>query len=552
MAIMFLAVGALLAVSVLALIPKVNDKAARGGLIAAAAAILVAGATLSSFRFVGENSVGVVVKNALGPPLPPGKIIATEGEKGPQARVLPPGWHPWLWPIVYDVEIVPIQEIRVGEVGLLTAVDGRPLATEAFYAPEWPEEQQRRMAEDATFFLGEGGGFKGTQTTVLKPGKYRINPKLFRVEVAGVTNIEKATVGVVKSNVGERFRRETAGGVALVERGRQGIWKEPLAPGTHPLNTMAYQITVISTAKKVVRFTKLEPDRREAPLAEEREITVRSSDGFTFPVDVRIEYEIREEDAPLVVANFGNDQEGLSERLNSAVRAIFRNNAEAVKALDYVKQRSHQEQQSVEALAKEMEAVGVTVTAVRIGDVGDVDSLGALLKTQTDREIALQEQVTFQEQQRAAEQKKQLTRTEQEAEEERRLATASYQVQIAEQDRERRIIEAGAEAEAIEIQARAQADAYRLIAEQIGKGNAALVELLKIVGEQGVNITPRVMIVGDRAGNGAGFGGGETTALIGTMLDTMVSRIDSEPIRQVEGEIPPPADASGAGPGAPR
>ena len=206
--------------------------------------------------------------------------------------------------------------------------------------------------------------------------------------------------------------------------------------------------------------------------------------------------------------------------MNSAVRAIFRNNAEGVKALDYVQQRSHQESQSLKMLQEEMQKIGVTITGVRIGDVGDKESLGELLKTQTDREIALQEQLTFQEQQRAAEQKKQLTKTEQEAEEEKRLATASYEVQIAEQDRQKIVIKAEADAEAVKIKAEAQADAYKLIAEQIGKGNAALIEVLKVVGESGISITPRVMVNGQAGATGDA----ETTALIGTMLDSMVSK----------------------------
>ena len=61
-----------------------------------------------------------------------------------------------------------------------------------------------------------------------------------------------------------------------------------------------------------------------------------------------------------------------------------------------------------------------------------------------------------------------------------------------------------------------------MVAAQIGPGNAALLELLKIIGESGINITPRVMVIG--GGNGKGTGGSEMTALIGTMLDTMLSR----------------------------
>ena len=260
---------------------------------------------------------------------------------------------------------------------------------------------------------------------------------------------------------------------------------------------------------------------------------VRTSDGFTFPVDVRIEYEVRPGDAPVLVGTVGDDQNGLRSVMNSAVRAIFRNNAETVKAIDYVQQRSLQESQSLKMLETEMEKIGVTITGVRIGDVGNEETLGELLKTQTDREIALQEQETFKEQQRAAEQMKELSKTEQEAEEEKRLATAAYEVQIAEKDREKIIIEAEADAEAVLLRAEAQADAYEQIAEQIGAGNAALIELLKIVGEDAIEITPRVMVVGQGAGGGQN---GETTALIGTMLNTMIQDApEKEEAKSTEG-----------------
>ena len=489
----------------------------RGAAIVAAVLIVVASVIFSSVRFVGVSDVGLVVKNAMGPKLAPGQIIAVGGEMGPQAKILPPGWHFGFWPVIYDVEKVRVVQIDEGEVGLITTSDGRPLTRGDIYAPEWSQEEFQGMI-NAEFFLGDGRGFKGPQASVLTPGKYRLNTRLYQIETVPVTNIEKATVGVVKANVGDAVIGLS--GEDIVERGQRGIWRQPLLPQKYYLNTKALEVTVISTEAQVVRYTK------SAATGEEQEITVRSSDGFTFPVDVRVEYEIRPRHAALVVARFKGDPERLAGRLNSAVRAIFRNNAEAVKALDYVQQRSLQESQSLSMLAEEMIKVGLSITAVRIGDVGDEQTLGTLLKTQTDREIARQEQETFQEQQRAAEQRKALTRTEQEAEEERRLATARYEVQISEQQKQRRIIEAGAEAEAIRIRAEAQAEAYRVVALQIGPGNAALLELLKIVGENGINITPRVMVVG--GSNGAGTQSSETTALIGTMLDTMLSERDKD------------------------
>ena len=520
MTIGFLLVGVVLAVLIVTGTMKLPGTAvkAAGGVVALL--VLLASFALSSFRLVGENQIGVISRNIGGGPLAPGKIIATAGEMGPQAKILPPGWHPWYWPVIYDIDTPFLVEIKEGKIALLTASDGQPLPPGEIYAPEWDESLLKRMAEDAEFFLTEGGGYKGPQASVLTPGKYRINPMLFTHEIVDVTNVKKATVGVVKSNVGTVPSGAGDTLSALVEKGERGIWREPLLPQEYYLNTKAYEVTMISTAKWVISYTG------RGTGTGQREIPVRTSDGFDFPVDVRVEYEIKPVDAPLVVALFEDDKEKLLERLNSAVRAIFRNNAETVKALDYVQQRSQQESQSLAMLAEEMTKVGVTVTAVRIAGVAEDGSLDALLKTQTDRQIADEEVQTFRQQQLAAEQEKALTRTKQEAEEEKRLATARYEVQIAEQDKEKRIIAAGAEAEAIRIKAEAQAEAYRVIALQIGSGNAALLELLKIVGESGINITPRVMVISGSGGsNGAnGTGSAETTALIGTMLDSMLSR----------------------------
>lgn len=489
--------------------------------VVAATVVVAVGFTLASFRYVAEDRIGLVSKNIGTKSLPAGKIIATDGEKGPQAEILGPGWHPWYFPGVYDIDFMPLIEVPAGKVGLITARDGQPLPPNTTYAPEWGEADFGKMLI-ATHYLTDGGGYKGPQTSVLKPGSYRLNTKLFEVKIESVTTIDKATVGVVKSNVGERpdLPADAQSGrlARLVQSGERGIWRSPLRPGQYYLNTDALEVTIVPTRKEVVRYT--DANVAQSGEREESEIIVRTSDGFTFPVDVRVEYEIEPDNAPLLVATVGDHQTGLRSVMNSAVRAIFRNNAEGVKALDYVQQRSEQEKQSLAMLQNEMQKLGVTVTAVRIGDVGDEQTLGTLLKTQTDREIALQEQETYREQQRAAEQKKELTRTEQEAEEEKRLATAKYAVQVAEQEKLQRVIEAEADAEAVRIKADSQAAAYKLIAEQIGAGNAALVEVLKIVGENRIEITPRVMVSGAAGGSAES----QTTALIGTMLDTMVGQ----------------------------
>lgn len=533
----------------------------RGAALVVAGLVLLIGAILSSTAYVGAGETGIVNKTVFGPSLKDGRIIAIDGELGVQADVLSPGWHFGYWPVIYSVRTVPLVEINADELGIIEARDGQPLAEGQLFAPEWDQASFQKML-DAKHFLTAGKGAKGKQASVLTPGKYRINTELFRVTNIKQTEVVPGEVTVLKANFGApasvivegvmgeapievpsdgeakpvvtpKVSRED-GRLRLAGPNEMGVRQVALGPGKYPINTDAYSVTEIWTTKMIAYYTSEysgNSTSKGAAVSEEREITVRTSDGFTFPVDVRIEYHIRPEHAPIVVEKLGDDEgERFRSMLNSAVRAVFRNNAEGVRALDYVQQRSQQERQSLEQLTHAMAPYGVTVTAVRIGNVGDEKSLGALLKTQTDREIAKQEQITFQEQQRAAEQKKELTRATQEAEEEKRLATAAYEVKIAEESQRKKIIEANAEAQSIQIKADAQAKAYELIASQIGKSNAAMLEMLKLIGERNIQITPRVMMVGNGGPNaGAGNGDAATTTLIGTMLDHMVSRDDDEP-----------------------
>ncbi len=552
MSILLLLIGILAAFAILAAAIKVPGTALKALCAIGAVVVLFVFFALASIRYIGANEVGIVVKNAFGGRLKDGRIIATNGEMGTQSGVLRSGWHFWYWPVLYEIKTVPFIEIKSDQVGIIETTDGLPMSQGQLFAPEWPQTTRQQML-DGTHFLTAGAGMKGKQVSVLTPGKYPLNTDLYHIKMVNQTEVVAGEVAVLKENFGTSpslIVHHIAAGAAdkpvgeddalkLAKPGEMGILADALPPGKYPLNTDAFTVTEIWTTQMIAHFTATSagnPVSRPPPAAktthhepslEEREITVRTVDGFTFPVDVRVQYLIEPKDAAIVVAKLGDDEgERFRNAINSAVRAIFRNNGEKVRALDYVQQRSQQEEQSLTHLKAEMARFGVTVAAVRIGNVGDEASLGKLLDTQTQREIAKQEQITTQEQQKAAEQKKQLAKTTQESDEEKKLATATYAVKIADEDKKKVVIAAGAEAESIKIKAVAQAEAYKSIAAQIGSANAALIEVLKIVGERNINITPRVM-VNNRAGAGATTStsqSAETTALIGTMLDQMIAK----------------------------
>ena len=566
-----LLVSIILAIALLALTPKIPSVKLRGLTGVAALVIVLLGLLLSSIRLVGSGEVGIISKNAFGANLKDGKIIATSGEMGVQAQVLSPGWHFGYWPFIYTVKSELLTQIKNDEVGLVETSDGTPLTAGQLFAPEFSPAEFQKML-DAEHFLTVGKGHKGKQTSVLTPGTYRLNTALYKIHTVKQTEVLAGEVAVLKSNFGvpatmlvklengvvvaanEQIPDDKA--VRFARAGEMGVQGEPLPPGKYALNTDAFTVTIIYTTEMPAHFTRAHSGtlssadidaKRSTPTAgpssagDDREISVITSDGFQFPVDVSVTYSIPAKSAAYVVAKLGDDEgDRFKNALNSAVRSVFRNNAEKVKALDYVNMRSTQESQSLQMLSEEMARYGVKVASVRIRDVGgDRKTIEALLKTQTDREIARQELLTFKEQEKTAEQKKSLTRATQESEEERKLATAAYSVKIATEDQKRKIVEAEAEAQSTTIKALAQAKAYESIAKQIGKSNAALIEVLKIVGERNIVITPRIMMNsgGVRSVQGTGTASSpEMTALIGTMLDSMMTRDE-----EAEQKLPEPA-----------
>ncbi len=73
---------------------------------------------------IREQGVGIVAKRFAGRSLPPGRLIAVNGEAGLQADTLSPGYHLGYWPWMYRVSKVPMVVVPQGEIALVVASDG--------------------------------------------------------------------------------------------------------------------------------------------------------------------------------------------------------------------------------------------------------------------------------------------------------------------------------------------------------------------------------------------------------------------------------------------
>jgi uncharacterized membrane protein YqiK len=595
----------------------------------AALALLVLFLAVFGLRVIPETSSGLVVKK-FGRALPPGRILALEGEAGLQAQLLPPGWHFGYWRWQYKIERVPMVVVPAGEIALVVSNDGAAIPADRILGHYVACDH----FQDAAAFLKHGGE-RGRQLAILTAGTYRINPAAFRVVTARtasafgmspqdlqVTRVAADTVGIVTTLDGrpipqgdlagprvdrhESFQRAQgfidAGGCRglqedvllsgswnlnpwfvkveaipmteipigyvgvvvsyvgaehldlsgeafthgdLVERGRKGVWVEPLLPGKHPINTHVMKVELVPTTNIVLNWAQ----RTEAHQYDARlnPITVRSRDGFAFSLDVSQIIHIGMKNAPRVISRVGSMQNLVDHVLQPTVANYFRNSAQEFTVLEFLSHRSDRQQQAFAAIKGAIEAYDVECIDTLIGDIVPP---AELMKTQTDRKIADELKRTYDAQREAQVQRQELERETAVANLQADVVRSEQQVRIAERQalsvvetakgeagaierraqaeanalRMRAEAEAGAqrvkgesEAAAVRAVGGAKADAYRQGVESLGSAAYAAMQLAAVLGENQVKLVPDIAVSGS-GGNGAFSGLAE--AMIAKLLAT--------------------------------
>jgi regulator of protease activity HflC (stomatin/prohibitin superfamily) len=415
----------------------------------------------SSFVIIDADKVGHLNRIYLGKPMPTGQIIALDGQKGPQADTLPPGFTfvPFL-KILYDVEELPVVEIPEGHYGFILAKDGIPLRPNQYMANAWPEGKLKNMLIAERFL--KGNGQKGPQLTVLPPGKYRINHYLFHIETQQATDIPAGFVGVVRSNIQESVNWETADvpkgiegslSVPLVKKGSVGIWDEAMPPGRYYLNRKAYIVTLIDTRVHILdykggyrhRFIDLEITQDGKTKQKERSETVEvpkyaadsavftRMEGWLVPHELRVQVQVKPEHASFLVASVGDLKAVESTVITPSLRSVVRNVCSAEKVTHLIDEhRAAVEEKIEKALIPEGMKAGVSIEDVRL-----VASMipPELLVVRMREQLASQLKDTFIREKESQEQRIQTEKARATAEQQPKLVAAEIRVKIAEKDR---------------------------------------------------------------------------------------------------------------------
>src|SRR3984893_4884430 len=209
---------------------------------------------------VGAREIAIKERRYLGAKMPPGRVVATEGEVGIQAEVLKQGLHLIRYPFEKVVRKVPLIEIGADEMGIVEAIDGEPMLPGRIFALDRAQNAHNNFQDPIAFV--KQGGVKGIQLRTLPPGLWPIHPYLFRVSVSKTTVVPQGKVGVIIAadgaslDPGRLLARAVDGHLSFQNAelfvssgGQRGPQVDILTPGAYRILTQSNPIEGGSDAK---------------------------------------------------------------------------------------------------------------------------------------------------------------------------------------------------------------------------------------------------------------------------------------------------------------
>ncbi|MEK6324997.1 MAG: SPFH domain-containing protein [Acidobacteriota bacterium] len=238
---------------------------------------------------VGAREIAIKERRYLGAKMPPGRVVATEGEVGIQADVLKPGLHMIKWPFEKVIRKFPLIEIGADEMGIIEAIDGEPMPPGGIFAADRAQNAHNNFQDPIAFI--KRGGVKGIQLRTLPPGLWPIHPYLFRVSVTKTTVIPQGKVGIVTSADGAQLdpgrllakaipkhRNFQDAEQFIAAGGQKGPQVDILTPGTYRILTDSTPLEGGGERKPGLFFVRL----NDATAIQENQIgLVEALDGAT-------------------------------------------------------------------------------------------------------------------------------------------------------------------------------------------------------------------------------------------------------------------------------
>jgi len=477
------------------------------------------------------------------------------GQKGRQSAFIPNGTYK-INTFLFEVSAVKQATIQENMVGIVTTLDGDPLENGQIAGKN---VEGHNNFQDFDKFL-ESNGNRGLQQQVILAGTYNLNPWAVQVEEVQMTEIPIGHVGVVISFVGDEGVDVTGANFKhgnLVSKGQKGVCVEPFGPGKYPINKYTTRVELVPTTNLVLNWASARTESHNLD-KNLNTITVRSKDGFPFNLDVSQIIHIPMNEAPKVIARFGNMNNLVSQVLEPTIGNYFRNSAQDQDVISFLTTRKERQDSAKMHISKVLDEYNVHAVDTLIGDIVPPQEL---MKTLTDRKIAQEQEVTFETQRKAQDQRKTLESAKALADMQGKMVAAQQSVEISQREAEASVKKSEGEAKALELKAGAQskakvlmaeadaqqikltgsaeaakieaigkstAEAYSLQVQAMGQDNFSKFKITEEIGKNGIKIIPDVLITGGENGSG-----GPLNGLLGFELMKQMQESRKQPIIEV-------------------
>jgi regulator of protease activity HflC (stomatin/prohibitin superfamily) len=411
-------------------------------------------------------------------------FIKNGGQKGRQLQILMPGSYR-INTMMFKVNTnTPWEKIGSEDIGIVTVLEGEPITDPTKIAAEEIDLALHGNFQNAAAYLSNKGQ-KGLQIPVLRSGNYAINPWFASVKIKPMTTVDIGKCAVVTSFVGKdgEDTSDSKVNAKIVPNGCKGIWKDPLGPGKHPINTETYRVDMVPTNQITLSWADARSNAHELD-SNLKTITLRTADAFSVNMDVNVIIHIPMENAPKVIANQGSVASLISQVLEPAISSHFRNAAQYIKALDLYTKRKELQETAKEHIINVLKEHFIDSKDTLIADVVLPE---ALTKIVSDKQIAEQEKATRIVQTQAEDERRKLSNMTAQANMQGEVVASERGVEIAdnvakaavkksEGEKQSAINMASGKSEAVKLEAAANAEKTTLNAEADAKAK-------KVIGE---------------------------------------------------------------------
>ncbi len=371
------------------------------------------------------------------------------------------------------------------------------------------KNSQHNNYQDFQAFLDAGGRI-GLQHDPLLYGAFNLNPFLVSVDIVPMLVVEQGEVAVIKAYVGQ-VTEDTSGKDfkygSLVRPGHRGIWGEPLRTGKYPINPHCYQSEIVPTAIVTLNWASAISEAHHLD-DELSQIIAKSREGFVFNIDLQVLIHVSDTEASRVISMVGTMKNLVNEVLQSAVGNHFRDKLQSLPAVSFIETRQKVQEEAFAFIREKLTEYDVETLGVYIQDVVFPEQLVEVL---TKREIANQEIETYKKQTEAETERIAKEQQAGVANQQKDLAEARVGVEIKEKDAQARKAEADGEATYISETGKARAaevlaigiakaEGYEKQVAALGKENTAMVNVVGNLGDNKIEIVPKVMVTGSEGG----------------------------------------------------